>query len=623
MAEEEVVYKVRLDASDAASKVASLEGSFRRLGNAVQDAFLVRGPATRKVKDFLELPGLSKFRSQMYDLYNWKSVKNNRQWISFFGGSGTRAADPNRRLAEQYRNAHRLHDQYSRILGNGTGAGFRGGLVPVGGGLVPVRNVLQRAFISSGISAMFGGSGGNGATSFGFDRREFAQRLLGFNNGISTWGFRRNPNADSIDAESWWSGGDESARTRRMRRPGATHDYRWEFRNPYTDDPFDFYVNRRRRRSWSDRIYSSIESLVPRGAARDVIGRISQMGPLGRGMGLFIAGILATTAALAIFKRAISLLFVPMKALADDVFKFYRTRHQIGDTAPGRGNGILSRMGWAGYIMGGKPEDNIALVQRIAAERASLLWGGGGGKYLSVARRFGVDISGSGRGGLATENEWLRNIAIRMMELDSEGKLALANEAGLSREQMWMVSNGVRYYDWASSRRTLGQMAWGGMLGKDIYTDNFQKESQSFWTDFGSFMMVFKEFIGSVGEILLPVINLILELLTGIFGLLNLVLKPIATLVGKIFSLLNISYWTNRNMMESSIPNYGKYDMGLVRETAFAHPNASIKTGDIVIQSSAANTTDAAEELADKFVSNVGLSRLYDYVAGGEERRIA
>lgn len=374
---------------------------------------------------------------------------------------------------------------------------------------------------------------------------------------------------------------------------------------------------------WSNDAYERIRTLVPGGAARNIISHIQGMGTFGRTVGLFVAGILAAGAALSVLRKIVTSLFSPLSAMADEVFKFYRTRHQIGDTAPGRGNGILSRMGWAGYIMGGKPEDNIALVQRIAAERASLLWGGGGGKYLSVARRFGVDISGSGRGGLATENEWLRNIAIRMMELDSEGKLALANEAGLSREQMWMVSNGVRYYDWASSRRTLGQMAWGGMLGKDIYTDNFQKESQNFWTDFGSFMMVFKEFLGSVGEILLPVINLILELLTGIFGLLNLVLKPIATLVGKIFSLLNISYWTNRNMMESSIPNYGKYDMGLVRETAFAHPNASIKTGDIVIQSSAANTTDAAEELADKFVSNVGLSRLYDYVASGEERRIA
>lgn len=598
MAEEEVVYKVRLDASDAASKAASLEGTFRRLGDAIQDAFLVRGPAFRKVKDFLELPGLSKYRSQLHDLYNWKKVKNDRQWISWFGDSGTRAADPNRRLADQYRNAHRLHDQYSRMLGDG--------------GAIPVRNILQRAFMSSGISAMFGGGGGN-----------FARRLLGFDNVISTWGFRRNQNADYVDAESWWSGGDESSRTRRTRRSGAAHNYRWGFRNPYWDDPFDFYANRRRRRSWSDRIYSGIESLVPRGAARDVIGRMSGMGPLGRGIGLFIAGILATTAALAIFKRAISLLFEPMKALADDVFKFYRTRHQTGDTAPGRGNGILSRMGWAGYIMGGKPEDNIALVQRIAQERASLLWGGDGGKYLSAARRFGVDISGSGRGGLATENEWLRNIAIRMMELDPEGKLALANEAGLSREQMWMVSNGVKYYDWASSRRTLAQMAWGGLLGKDIYTDNLQKESQNFWTDFSTFMMTFKEFVGSIGEILLPVINLMLAALYGIFGLLNLVLKPIATLVGKIFSLLNISYWANKNMMESSIPNYGKYDMGLVRETAFAHPNASIKTGDIIIQSPAANTTDAAEELADKFVSNVGLSHIYDYVAGGEERRIA
>jgi hypothetical protein len=244
------------------------------------------------------------------------------------------------------------------------------------------------------------------------------------------------------------------------------------------------------------------------------------------------------------------------------------------------------------------------------------LWGGNGGKYLSAARRFGVDISGSGAGGLATEREWMRAIAIRMQELDSSGKLALANEAGLSREQMWLVSNGVKYFDWASSRRTLAQMAWGDVLGKDIYTENFQQESQNFWTDFGMFMETMKEFFGSIGEILLPIVNTILEILTGIFNLINLFLKPIATLVGKIFSLLNISFWTNMMNMENSMPNYGKYDMGMIRESIHPHANSNIKTGDIYIQSDAANTDDAAKELANKFVNSVGNTNVFEFVVG-------
>jgi hypothetical protein len=590
---EEVVYRVRFEgASEMASQINGLENRLDHLKSVIQNAFTftprISGPKTRIENSF------------------WKRVKNDRGWtaLPFLPSFG----DAGRDMANAFRTAHKLHDEYAKMFGKGTGD-FRGSIIPAYSG-------LSKIFSGLGMARMFGGGGNGGGFSEGMGRRGFAQRLLGFNGNLSTWGFIRNPNTDAMDAESWWSGGDESARTRRMRRPGATHDYRWEFRNPYWDDPFDFYANRRRRRSWSSRIYSSIESLVPRGAARDIIGRMSSMGPLGKGIGLFIAGILATTAALAIFKRAISLLFAPIKALADDVFRFYRTRHQIGDTAPGRGNGILSNMGWAGYIMGGNPEDNIALVQRIASERASLLWGGDGGKYISAARRFGVDISGSGRGGLATEREWLRNIAIRMMELDPEGKLALANEAGLSREQMWMVSNGVKYFDWASSRRTLSQMAWGDVLGKDIYTENFQQESQNFWTDFGMFMETMKEFFGSIGEILLPIVNTILEILTGIFNLINLFLKPIATLVGKIFSLLNISFWTNMMNMENSMPNYGKYDMGMIRESIHPHANSNIKTGDIYIQSDAANTDDAAKELASKFVNSVGNTNVFEFVVG-------
>lgn len=597
-----------------ASQIDGLENRLEHLKNAIQNAFTftprISGPKTRIEKSFWELPGLSKNHSELYNIFDWKRVKNDRRWtaLPFLPSFG----DIGRDMANAFRAAHRLHDEYARMFGRGTGD-FRGRIIPAYSG-------LSRIFSSLGMARMFGVGGNGGGFFGGMGGRGFAQRLLGFNGNLSTWGFRRNPNADAVDAEAWWSDGDERARTRRMRRPGATHDYRWGFRNPYWGDQFDFFVNRRpyRRRSWTDRMYDNIESLVPKGAARDIIGRIRGMGTFGKTVGLFVAGILAAGAALAILRRIVTSLFAPLSAMADEVFKFYRTRHQMG----GLNNGELSKMGWAGYIMGGKPEENYALMARIAEERASLLWGGNGGKYMSVARRFGVDISGSGAGGLATEREWLRAIAIRMQELDSSGRLALANEAGLSREQMWLVSNGLRYYDWASSRRTLGQMAWGGMLGEDVYTDNFQKESQNFWTDFGAFMMVFKEFWGSVSEILLPVINLILELLTGIFGLLNLVLKPIATLIGKIFSLLNISFWNNMANMESSIPNYGKYDMGMMQTTMYQHPNANIKVGDINVTSNRADPEEVAKDVGNAVVQ-AALTRIYDAEAGGAERSVA
>ena len=316
-------------------------------------------------------------------------------------------------------------------------------------------------------------------------------------------------------------------------------------------------------------------------------------GKTGGAIGGFVGAVSIATIAFKALAKVVSTLFGPLKSQADEVFKFYRTRNMIGG-APG---GLLSDFSFAGIASGGSAEEFRQLLVRIASERADLLWGGSGGSMMRAASRFGVDIRGTGERGMATEREWLRNIAVRMQQLPASGKLALANAAGLNREQMWMVSHGAGYYDFLTSQKTLGQMAWGGTdaIGPDIYSMNFQDESQDFWLDWAAFVQSFKELMGTVGEMILPLVSRILEVLTMTFEVLSLILKPIAAMIGKIFSLLNVSYWTNQYMMNNDA-SFDRLtsDYGLLNPANHPIITASITVGDLNVSSNASDSREVA-----------------------------
>ena len=74
--------------------------------------------------------------------------------------------------------------------------------------------------------------------------------------------------------------------------------------------------------------------------------------------------------------------------------------------------------------------------------------------------------------------------------------------------------------------------------------------------------------------------------------------------------------------MEFSIPNYGKYDMGMMQTTMYQHPNANINVGDINVTSNRADPEEVAKEVGNA-VAHATLTRVYDVEVGGEDRRIA
>lgn len=346
---------------------------------------------------------------------------------------------------------------------------------------------------------------------------------------------------------------------------------------------------------------------------KNVRSFFGNFGKMGGAIGGFVGAVSIATIAFKALAKVVSTLFGPLKSQADEVFKFYRTRNMIGG-APG---GLLSDFSFAGIASGGSAEEFRQLLVRIASERADLLWGGSGGSMMRAASRFGVDIRGTGERGMATEREWLRNIAVRMQQLPASGKLALANAAGLNREQMWMVSHGAGYYDFLTNQKTLGQMAWGGTdaIGPDIYSKNFQDESQDFWLDWAAFVQSFKELMGTVGEMILPLVSRILEVLTMTFEVLSLILKPIAAMIGKIFSLLNVSYWTNQYMMNNDA-SFDRLtsDYGLLNPANHPIITASITVGDMNVSSNATDSREVAslavnqlrETLAESLYNSFG-----------------
>lgn len=358
---------------------------------------------------------------------------------------------------------------------------------------------------------------------------------------------------------------------------------------------------------------------VPRGAGGQALHKMAPfLGALGPSMLGFIGAISIVTGLFKVLASATKFLFGTFKGAATDAYRFYRTREMLG----GLTGGELSDISMAGIISGGSAKENQALMARIASDRAGLLWGGNGGSFMEAASRFGVDVRGSGPGGLATEMEWLRNISERMTQLDPSGRLALANATGLNREQMWLVSHGPEYFDWATSQRTLAQSAYGQVegLGGDVYSQNFQEESRNFYSSWAMFEQSAKELFSSIAEVLIPVANIILETLASIFQLLSMILKPIAAAIGKVLSLLNISFWENKAAMEKDAKMSGNVaDYGLLWRYGGGgggRPPIVTSVGDIHISTTSGNPQDIANEVVSEIARFT--EDIYSQIAGME-----
>lgn len=212
--------------------------------------------------------------------------------------------------------------------------------------------------------------------------------------------------------------------------------------------------------------------------------------------------------------------------------------------------------------LGGVAASASALHAKIAANRANLVYGGGGGAYMEAARLFGVSHLGSNKYGLATNSEWLRNIASRMETLDEEGKIALANTVGLTPEQFYAMRKGSRRYEEHRERNRTYNEKWSDwwkntnmgteqdsvgyalqqMIGELLggRDSRYHQEASEEWLEsWGRLKVAFDEFCGVIGDLILPILSSLALALNFLLKIVNLLLSPLAKFVGNIFRLFN------------------------------------------------------------------------------------
>ena len=616
MAEEEkVVYSIEVNASNAVRKLASFENAIDRVGKRMKEVF--SGPFTRR-QSALERFGIDESYASQYGLQSSRNFTeiNRERWISD-------KILPMRR---------HLHASYMREMLAAQNAWRAGQSSPTRAGSLllgytPAWSEMSRAY-SSYLGNLVGmrNSGARPRRSY-----PIIQTMLPASSGV----FRESVNeVYGTDPREWTRGGSifrnmrywsnglgYSGRARTtVDAEGYFSDNRYGRNNADAqENDSNWFRNGRNGFGLFGRLWRGFSQYVPRGDGGNFLRSLFSSSSGGMSILRFVGAIGAAGAALRIFTRSVQFLLSPLTQTANEVFAFYRTRNVNG----GLGNGELTQMGFAGIATGGSRDANYALMNKITAERAGLFWGGSGGSMMEAASRFGVDIRGSGEGGLATSKEYLRAISKRMSELSPTGRIALATAAGLNKEQMWMVSHGTAYYDFMSSFRSPSSYLWGGMpgMGYDTYTQNFQEESQNFYLDWATFSETVKEFLGSIAEILLPAINVILEILTGIFAILNLVLKPIAMILGKILSLLNISHYTNMAMMESDVQNKNLKDYGLINgeeSGLLTSSSPNVQIGSINVTTNATDPEGVAQAIGEHL--NGWFAEIYNAKGAGYER---
>ena len=114
----------------------------------------------------------------------------------------------------------------------------------------------------------------------------------------------------------------------------------------------------------------------------------------------------------------------------------------------GVSRGVLLELGKESEKFGGSTQSMANLMSRARRAMQSFRMGQGGGEFEQAAAMYGLDISGSGIGGLATAGEMTRNIVAALEALpDKDSKLGLKELLGISDADYQVFVQGVAKYD--------------------------------------------------------------------------------------------------------------------------------------------------------------------------------
>lgn len=133
-----------------------------------------------------------------------------------------------------------------------------------------------------------------------------------------------------------------------------------------------------------------------------------------------------------------------------------------------------SALGWASRVYGGDAKSASALFGNLVRDLQGALVGRGLGRLGDAALRYGLDITGSGPGGLPTLKELLPRIANLLAKMNDQQKAAFADTLGLQESEFMLLKDG-----WAKAKRRIDEANKNNPFNDPVYIKTMEQFQQS------------------------------------------------------------------------------------------------------------------------------------------------
>lgn len=302
--------------------------------------------------------------------------------------------------------------------------------------------------------------------------------------------------------------------------------------------------------------------------------------------------------------KTVKLLNKVFLSIAKEDWKEWKAGYAYGLTDVMGSNRFLNTQRNMMRLLGGDAASVSALNARIASERAMIGYGGSGGKFMEAARLFGVNIAGSGELGLATNEEFMRNVAARMKQLPKGGQIALKDMLGLSDEMYYAMRGGEESYNrWMSKSRTLNQRAIdSGWASSDIIVDraseDYNMTTKMLINSFSSLWISLQELGAVLLDAIAPWLTVLNNTLSLLIQGLNFILSPIAKMIGAIpkwaIKADNPEEYLNPQSKETLRYNYETNNESY-------SPNVNVSFGDVSLNNLGLDQNASADMVEERF----------------------
>lgn len=387
----------------------------------------------------------------------------------------------------------------------------------------------------------------------------------------------------------------------------------WDKNRPSDPKPPSFFEQMR------DAFYKSNS---PRSLFKNLSGMTGAAGTIGK-IGMWGMAFSLVISTLAWFGRSLKRAIDSVRNFGEVILQATESWRQLRESHfYGTSMGSLAGQWKAMTFLGGDAASASALWDRLSTDRAMLAYGGNGGRMMEAARLFGVGILGSGEYGYATNDEFMRNVAIEMSKSSKSRQKALANVLGLDPYQFWSVSNGVDYYDYVTNRRTLRGMLRESLyndsdVGKEIFSEESVTAAREFEGAWGEFVVSLKELGGEIGEAILPLLNILLDTLNGIVQFISMILDPITKFLNWFFNLFSVRHWAEMDAINDT-PTSAQISARTqaIGASGNEERNVIINMGDISLSNLGLGDDATPEEISDA-VANRIFNRLGNHLING------